>query len=129
MRRAPAFIFAIVFLLQGVVPAALEVCCELQKLPNLFSHFEEHRDMSGETFIEFLAENYFGAGAESHHEQGHENLPFHGSHQCGHSVIFFLCSHSICIAVPEQATMPVSDFLWVGFPSDYLDSPFQPPKA
>ncbi len=111
----------------------MDICCELQKLPNLFDHYEEHKKFDGDSFFQFLVEDYlnnYGDDQGHHDDSDHDDLPFHGQHQCCHGYIF--------IAPPmelfELSTLNFSIQIRTGIYSfslcsEYSESPFQPPKA
>ncbi|WP_144960149.1 hypothetical protein [Gillisia sp. Hel_I_86] len=67
------------FLLQGF-GLTLDLCCELPKISNLL----EHNEAFGDSFMEFIEEDYFTFdGSQKHHDTpDHEHLPFQGSHHC-----------------------------------------------
>ena len=70
--------FAFLFLIQGLAPN-MDLCCELQKLPNLFEHYEEHRACNDGSFWQFLVNDYLGVDGDSqdhHGDSDHDSLPF-----------------------------------------------------
>ncbi|SMD44725.1 hypothetical protein SAMN00777080_3353 [Aquiflexum balticum DSM 16537] len=124
--------FSFLFLMQATAPG-MDLCCELQKLPNLFDHYEEHQEFDGDSFLDFLAEDYFNdtGDAQGHHDDSdHDDLPFHGQHQCCHVHIFM----TPLLGQPEIATLHFStqtkgSHYNFSLCSEYSESPFQPPKA
>lgn len=54
--------------------------CEFSKIPELISHYQEHKEKSGESiqFIDFIALHYgTGIDSDTHRKQeNHEKLPF-----------------------------------------------------
>lgn len=124
--------FSFLFLLQAMGPN-MDLCCELQKLPNLFDHYEEHKAFDGDSFFQFLAEDYLNdkGEAQGHHDDSdHDDLPFHGQHQCCHGSIFIapLLSH-IEMTVFHFSTQAKTSLYAFSVSTEYLDTPFQPPKA
>ncbi|MBI1185703.1 hypothetical protein GC194_15655 [bacterium] len=130
MRKTTAIAFALLFALQAILPQA-HVGCELRKIPGLWRHYLEHKAFDGDSFIEFLTEDYFGdtGEIEEHHNSRHHNdLPFRGDHQCCHIVIFLTpSSHSnhFCReeAMLQQSTNPYNLRYSAGFTSVALNPP------
>jgi len=48
---------------------------ELAKIPNLYAHFQEHKEQQGNhlTFLDFITEHYSTKNCE---DKGHKQLPF-----------------------------------------------------
>ncbi|MEB2787099.1 hypothetical protein [Algoriphagus persicinus] len=124
--------FSGLFLMQSM-GSTMDLCCELQKLPNLFDHYEEHQEFDGDSFLEFLAEDYLNDkdDVQGHHDDSdHDDLPFHGQHQCCHGYIFI----APLLGQTEVATLYFSTLTRAScysfsLSSEYSESPFQPPKA
>ena len=118
--------------MQAMAPN-MDLCCELQKLPVLFDHYQEHAAHDGTSFVAFI-DFHYGAGQEAedhHHDDEHDkNLPFHGHHQCCHCYIFIA-------PLPGQTELATLYFsiqtrasrYSFSLCSEYSESPFQPPKA
>lgn len=124
--------FSFLFLLLGI-GITMDLCCELQKLPVLFEHFQEHSEHDGTSLAEFV-DFHYGDGQEPedhHHDDEHDkNLPFHGHHQCSHGSIFIapLLSQTEFIVLNFFIPSTVSHYSF-SLGSEYLESPYQPPKA
>ncbi len=95
-------------------------------------HYKEHNEAFGDSFIDFLEEDYFTFdGSQEHHENSdHEDLPFQGNHHCcAHSPIFqylateYLISPEVVVVKPQYSLYHSALF------SEFIDSPFQPPQA
>ncbi|UXP31589.1 hypothetical protein N6H18_14650 [Reichenbachiella agarivorans] len=119
------------FLIQALVPS-MDICCELEKLPALMEHYRAHQSLDGDSFVEFVAEDYFnGDGtAQGHHEDDeHEDLPFQGDHQCHHAP--FLCTVNGPIFLSTVRVPHIIEYrdFSTSLISEFSDSPFQPPKA
>lgn len=131
MKSHQSVLIALLLVIQALGPIS-DLCCELPKLPNLIRHFYEHRAFDNDSFLEFLAEDYFeGTGDEhGHHEDdNHDNLPFHGNHHCGH--IFVFVTPVLIQQLKSPSFSTVSNFCIYLAPTStaYPDSPFQPPKG
>tara|TARA_A100000171_G_scaffold45453_1_gene49197 strand:- start:5977 stop:6369 length:393 start_codon:yes stop_codon:yes gene_type:complete len=119
-----------IFLL-GSLSVNLDFCCEFQKLPNLFEHFSEHQQFNGDSFLDFLAENYLkNDGEQKHHDTNdHENLPFHGAHQCSHAPLFYTFDFKILPENPGEPADSAQGRYLSFYTSNYTDGPFHPPKG
>lgn len=118
--------------MQVMVPN-MDLCCELQKLPELFDHYDDHKEFEGDSFWEFLAEDYLNdkGDAQGHHDDSdHENLPFRGQHQCCHGYVFIpSLSDHVKVAARYFCTQTKASSYTFSISTGYLDAPFQPPKA
>lgn len=101
---------------------------ELEKIPSMFSHFQEHkRKTAGEfTFMEFMV-LHFSVGSE-HHEPVHEtDLPLHGGVTT--SFAFMLPSQfSISKSLEEFAIKHYKPFS-INYQFQYASAWFQPPQC
>lgn len=111
----------------------MDLCCELQKLPVLFEHYQELEEESGISFWSFL-DIHYGDGSESenipHQDEHDSNLPFNGQHQCCHGQIFMVhlfvkTDFNKQVFISEKGATEYN----FSTSTSYLDSPFQPPKA
>jgi len=124
--------FSFLFLMQAMVPN-MDLCCELQKLPVLFEHYDEHSEHDGTTILQFLNFHY-GSGQEAeehHHDDEHDSkLPFHGQHQCCHGYIFIApLLGEMEVGTLHFSTQTKASLYTFSISTEYLDTPFQPPKA
>ncbi|PIB35452.1 hypothetical protein BFP72_08625 [Reichenbachiella sp. 5M10] len=118
-----------IFIIQGLVPN-MDICCELEKLPTLMQHYEEHKAYDGDSFIEFLVEDYLSDEEEGHHDDSQDSeLPFHGQHQCPHAPLF--CTVEQYFALTQVDALEISQYSMYSFSmvSAYAEAPFQPPKV
>ena len=111
----------------------MDICCELEKLPNLVRHYQEHKAcVEDESFISFLLDDYLDLATTDDHtddsSEDHSDLPFHGDHQCCHSYAF-------CTLIPSDfdfkniAQSPsVEDRYRSQATTSFLESPFLPPR-
>lgn len=110
----------------------MDICCELQKLPNLVKHYEEHKKCNDDSILEFFVNDYinFDGLADNHKDDSnHQELPFHGNHQCNHGSVYYSVIQSIEVSsIGFQAEDQFSHYT-IHFSSKYPDSPFQPPKV
>ena len=111
----------------------MDFCCELQKLPTLFEHYEEHTAHDSITILSFLELHYGGEQSEQedHHSDEHDKqLPFQGQHQCAHGIVFITPHFKMTEAADfDLSTQTQQGIYCFSYSSEYLDSPFQPPKA
>lgn len=122
----------ILFLFKGLVPG-MDFSCELQKLPNLFEHYEHHKKCHDDTLWTFLIDHYLnGEGkdkTEHSHEAEHEKLPLHGSHNCSYVAVFYAIVPHFSLIAPDFNVQPKVGYYHSSFPSQFLDSLFQPPRV
>lgn len=115
-----------------VISPNMDICCELQKLPAVFAHFQEHKAVDGDNFLQFVYEDLFNAqGTEDGHHEGddHEDLPFNGNHHCSHAPVAFVTfqlDDLTILAFNQDAKYGTFHFFAL---QGYIDSPFQPPKG
>ena len=131
MKSCIAIWFSFLFLLQGFTPN-MDLCCELQKIPILVDHYLEHKAFDGDSFYQFMQEDFFNEGhdlAGKHDTQEHENMPFHGNHSCSHAPIFIPTVEQIEIQELELTFSLVYPDYSEQVNSEFSYQPFQPPKA
>jgi hypothetical protein len=131
MKPFSAIVFSLLFLVQAFAPNG-DLCCELQKIPALLSHYAEHKAYDGDSFYQFLAEDFFNEGhdlAGQHDTKEHEEMPFHGNHQCAHTPIYIPNDTSIELSEVSIEQPILYHPLHLQFCSEFVYSPFQPPKA
>lgn len=120
------------FLIRGLAPN-MDICCELQKLPNLLDHYQQHKDCNGgASFIQFLAEEYLEHEdvADDHHDDNdHKDLPFQDDHQCNHSFAFYTHFQETSVTVINFIVDTKVDCYKSSFSSQFPDSLFQPPRV
>ncbi len=131
MHAAASILFAFLFLSQAMVPN-MNLFCELEKLPNLFEHFEEHEQQDGISLLDFL-DFHYGSGQQSpahHHNDEHDDqLPFHGNHQCCHTFVVFTAEQQLLLTALKLSTKIKFGQYSFSTASEYLETFFQPPKA
>lgn len=97
------------------------------------SHFQEHKACNDNSFLTFLVDDYInldGDAEQPHHDDtDHENLPFHGSHQCCHASIFYASNERFSIMAFEYAIKAEFAYYEPSHSSEFLDSPLQPPQV
>ena len=122
----------ILFLLVFTTGAmTLDICCQIQKIPFLLSHFEDHQKLHGDSLFEFVVEDYIDHGSDnkSHDEENHENLPFHGDHTCSHSSIYFPSISDFSVSRSFNEKVDTEIYYNFIFTSPVLGELFQPPRG
>ncbi|UBM60226.1 hypothetical protein LAG90_06165 [Marinilongibacter aquaticus] len=132
MKTLLSISFAILILLQAILPK-VDWVCEMQKLPDMMTQYQEHRAKDGLSLGDFLALHYGSDKKSKEHQEGnkeHEKLPFHGQHHSDHSCVYimptFRAPQVAHFIIPLKKTM--SSYRFSLSISD-LDSLFQPPQA
>ena len=118
------------FSVKGLAPV-LDICCELQKIPNLLVHYQEHKACNSNSFLQFLVNDYIDLDGDSnkdHDSSEHENLPFNGNHQCSHTTVFYTTDEHFSVVAPEHILQSEFAFFRSFHSSEFSDSPFQPPQ-
>ncbi|MFQ3214804.1 MAG: hypothetical protein ACJAT1_000823 [Marivirga sp.] len=131
MRSLLSIGFSFLFLMQSFAPNG-DLCCELQKIPQLVNHYLEHKAFDGDSFYQFLAEDFFNEGhdlAGAHDKQEHEDMPFHGNHQCTHGPVFISSTASIELSQLIEVNTINYPAGKIQDPTEFIESPFQPPRA
>ncbi|ELR73039.1 hypothetical protein C900_00119 [Fulvivirga imtechensis AK7] len=131
MKRFFSISLLVLFLIRGLAPT-MDLCCELQKLPVLFEHYEEHKACSGGSFWKFLVQEYASEHVDSdqHHDNAdHDKLPFHSNDQCCNTAIFYVSDQHFELRALDS-TLPVKSDFYISFLSSrFPDSLFQPPQV
>ncbi|WP_225035331.1 hypothetical protein [Winogradskyella sp. SM1960] len=127
MTKLVAFTYSLLILFQSF-NISLE---DFSKFGVLLEHADYHKEMYGDTFIEFLTEHYGDAKVthDNDHKE-HEDLPFKDAHH--------ICSHISPVFINTAITYDFTqqDFVKIPFNFYYTDSHtnfekssvFQPPK-
>ncbi len=107
--------------------------CELRKVPALFEHYLEHRQADGDSFLEFLYEDYLSdvGDKENHHGNGtSQEMPFqHHSIQshCCNFIPLTLINYEL--NQPHFETEKVLKIYSFNYSFLYLNAIFQPPRV
>lgn len=131
MNSFASISLVLLFLIKGMAPG-IDLGCELQKLPNLLNHYEEHKACNDGSFWQFILDDYInfdGDSQDHHNDDEHKNLPFHGNHHCCNFSIFFTSDEHFTVMVLDFTTQTKFSFHDSFQPSEFLDSPFQPPQV
>ena len=132
MNSFASISFIFIFLVKGMFPG-IDLGCELQKLPNLLDHYQEHKTCNDNSFLIFLVNDYInlaGDAEQPHHDDtDHEELPFHGNHQCCHASTFYASDGHFSITAFEYAFQAEFDSYKPPHSSEFLDSPLRPPQV
>ncbi len=121
----------IALLLLGMLSMNFDLCCQIQKIPFLLSHFGEHKVLHGDSVFEFVVEDYIDHGSNntSHDEESHENLPFHGNHTCSHAPIYFSLINDFSVVRSFNEKVEPATYYTFLFTSPVLGELFQPPRS
>lgn len=123
---------SLLLVVQAMTPG-LKLGAELARMPALVTHYQQHAQQDGLSFASFLRLHYgrnATAEQQAHPDQEHSQLPFCGQHQ-------FVSGPTFVAPSPCQLyAMPISFFVQPKFCgyrfsviTQYLASPFQPPRA
>lgn len=117
-------------LIRGMAPG-MDLCCELQNLPDLVNVYQEHGKFESELFRDFLQKECSHDRKpieEQHRDSQTEDLPIQGNNPCCNSFVFTpvevpLPAETLCFI-----TGPEYSFYRFTFSSVHPDTPFQPPR-
>ena len=131
MKLITAISLSILFLFQAVMPN-IDMGCEFQKIGAMYSHYQEHKEFDGDSFLDFILEDYIldDDSSKKHHENSnHHEAPIHSSHQCGHITYFLSCQSQFVLENFNFSENLRFDNYNAFFSSAYLDTLFQPPRV
>jgi PhoPQ-activated pathogenicity-related protein len=105
---------------------------DISKINALLEHAKYHKEVYGDTFLNFISEHYGNQMTEHENKhKGHENLPFKDPHHmlCHLNTAFILTPYIIYTVNNQVFTeKPISFFYKEPFSSFEKPSVFQPPK-
>lgn len=119
-----------IFLFQGMT-LDMDMCQQFEKLSNFVSHYQDHKDFDGDSFYEYVFEEFFSG---DHDEKEHPNSsnqnqsPSHSQHQCCHPLVFIAPTNSLVLTFMKFEGKISSSSMTSKFNSRFLETPFQPPK-
>lgn len=122
---------SILFMFQAAMPN-IDLGCEFQKIAAVYSHYQEHKNFDGDSFFEFIMEDYVlddDSSKEHHENSNHHEAPFHNSHQCSHITYFITCQSQFVLESFNFSEKLCFDNYNAFFSSAYLDTLFQPPRV
>lgn len=118
-------------LFQGIV-GNMDLCEQIEKITHFFSHYQEHKEVDGYSFLEYVYEDYIGdEGNSDDHQQDtqHENAPVHFAHNCCQHIVFYAPFQPLLNNIDSNEIQ--NHFIDYQFPlnSTHLESLFQPPQV
>ena len=124
-------ILAIYFSLMGLFPHS--DLCELRKIPALYEHYQEHRLADGDSFFEFIYEDFLSdvGDREKHHgKEPSQDMPFQNHSSQSHCCNFIpLVLNSYDMNKPQAVLEEGFNLYFLNYSFLYLDSIFQPPRV
>ncbi len=119
------------FLFQGMA-ANMEVCEQIEEMSHFLAHYQDHKELDGYSFLEYVYEDYLNDDGEldDHHQDSeHGDAPVHNGHQCCQHLVFFTpFQPSEISAIPSEEQNKFNYYTFQ-LNSRYLESLFQPPKV
>lgn len=116
---------------QAVMPN-IDMGCGFEKIAVMYSHYQEHKLYDGDSFLDFVLEDYIldNHSSKEHHENSnHHEAPIHSSHQCSHITYFITSQFQYVLEDFNYSENLRFDNYKVFFSSAYLDTLFQPPQV
>ena len=131
MKMILSITMSVLFLFQGTA-ANMEVCEQIEEISHFISHYQEHKEFDGYSFLEYVYEDYItddGPSEDHHQDSEHEDAPVHTSHQCCQHFVFFTpFQPSLISSVLIEEKKPFNYYAFQ-LNSRSLESLFQPPKV
>lgn len=131
MKMILSITMSLLFLFQGTA-ANMEVCEQLEELSHFLSHYQDHKEDDGYSFVEYVYKDYIaddGTSEDHHQDSEHDDAPVHTSHQCCQHFVFFTPFQACKVEAVLAAKQQKSDYYTFQLNSRYLESLFQPPKV
>lgn len=120
-----------IFLLQGVA-MDMDLCEQIEKISHFIEHYQDHREYDGDSFIEYVVEDYFNTdGDKEGHHTGSEKdkTPTHTHNQCCHPIVFIAPANTVSIkSIRLENSIEFGQYPFQ-FNSRFLESLYQPPRV
>lgn len=131
MKLIVSISMSFLFLFQGMA-ANMEVCEQIEELSHFISHYQDHNEIDGYSFIKYVYNDYLSNGehGEDHHQDsGDQNEPVHSNHQCCQHFVFFTTFQPSLINTVVSEKQGQFNYYSFQINSRYLESLFQPPRV
>ncbi len=128
--KSLAGILGFLFLLSGLLPH--NDFCELRKLPALYEHYLEHLQEDGDSFFEFVYEDFLSKQGDKdghHNKPPIQDLPFQNHTFQSHCCNFFPIVNTFKIHHPDVSTNTYNNEYAFHYSYLYLNTIFQPPRV
>ncbi len=119
------------FLFQGMA-RDMDLCEQIEKFSNFVSHYQDHEKSHGDSFFEYLVEDYFSSGADNgHHHPGLDKnqSPTHANHQCCHPLVFVTPTSLFVMRLLKFETKQQFVNYTFQIDSRFQETLFQPPQV
>ena len=90
MKKIASLTMSIMFLFQGMA-RDMDLCEQIEKFSNFVSHYQDHEKFHGDSFFEYVVEDYLSSKIDNddHHPGSNKKQsPTHANHQCCHPLVF-----------------------------------------
>jgi hypothetical protein len=125
MKLISSISLSILFMFQSVM-SKVDMGCEFQKITLIYLHYKEHKAFDGDSFLDFLIEDYTNNNriANEHHE-----VPYHSSHQCSYLTFFFTQQSKDALEIFNYKENLKIYYYSAFFSSTNLDTLLEPPRV
>ncbi|MEB8328379.1 hypothetical protein OO009_03355 [Flavobacteriaceae bacterium KMM 6897] len=131
MKELLSITMTFIFLFQGI-SLDMDLCKQIEQISHFISHYQDHKDFDGDSFLEYVGEEYFSDGheEEEHHNDANQNQsPSHSHHQCCNPLVFIKPTNVVALNfLSFEEKRQVSSYT-AQFNSRFLESLFQPPRV
>lgn len=131
MKIIVSITMSLLFLFQGVA-VHMEVCEQIEEISHFLKHYQEHKEVDGSSFFEYVYEDYINKSGQSeshHHDSEHDNSPAHSNHQCCQHFVFYSPFQPSLISTISNEEHKQISYYSFQLNSRYPESLFQPPKV
>ncbi len=119
------------FLFQGMA-RDMDLCEQIEKFSNFVSHYQDHEKFHGDSFFEYVVEDYLSSKIDNddHHPGSNKKQsPTHANHQCCHPLVFVTPTSIFAIGLLKFETQQRFDNSTFQINSRFQESLFQPPRV
>lgn len=110
----------------------MDLCGQIEKISHFITHYQDHKDFDGDSFFEYVGEEYFSDDhdGEEHHKDSNQNQsPSHSHHQCCHPLVFITPTNAVALNFLKFEEKRQVNSYTAQFNSRFPESLFQPPRA
>ena len=131
MKKKAALLMSFMFLFQGMA-RDMDLCEQIELVSNFISHYQDHAKVHGDTFFEYVAEDYLSSESDNgEHHPGSDNhqSPAHSTHQCCHPLVFITATNLFTLRILKSDIKQKFDIYTFQINSRFQESLFQPPQV
>lgn len=131
MKVFTSISMSFIFLLQGMA-SDMDLCEPIDNTFNFITQYHDHKDFDGNSFFEYIAEEYFGDdhhGEEQPRDSSEKQSPAHSDHQCCHPLVFITPTNTVVLNLLKFEEKKQVNSNTSQLNSRFMESLFQPPRV